>query len=180
MEVEYIFKSERLGFRNWIKNDLKPMAAINSDSEVMQFFPNVQTEGKTQQFIERMQCQFEEKGFCYFAVDKLDGQEFIGFIGLSEQTFKADFTPCIDIGWRLAKRAWGCGYATEGALKSLDYAFNSLELDEVLSIASTVNLQSINVMEKIGMKKVEKFEHPVLKDDPRLKECVLYSRKKIQ
>ena len=74
------------------------MAKINTDEKVMKFFPDVNSKEQTLNFIDRMQLQFEAKGFCYFAVDKLENNEFIGFIGLSEQNYKAEFTPCIDIG----------------------------------------------------------------------------------
>ncbi len=117
--MDYIFTSQRLGFRNWLDSDLPKMAAINADEEVMRFFPSTQTKAKTEEFIKRMQAQFEKHGFCYFAVEILESKALIGFIGLSEQTYKADFTPCVDIGWRLGRTHWGKGYATEGAKRVL-------------------------------------------------------------
>ncbi|PYF72987.1 GNAT family N-acetyltransferase [Pedobacter nutrimenti] len=173
-EQKYIFTSERLGFRNWLMTDVEIMAEINSDEEVMEFFPGTKSRQETTEFIERMQHQFQEKGFCYYAVDKLETSEFIGFIGLSEQVFAADFTPCIDIGWRLKRAQWNKGYATEGAKRCLDYAFNQLKLEKVMAIAPTVNLKSEQVMKKIGMKKTKNFNHPGLADHKRLQECTLY------
>jgi RimJ/RimL family protein N-acetyltransferase len=96
----YLFKSARLGFRNWSDIDVEKMSEINADTEVMEFFPGIQTKIQTIIFIERMKKQLTENSFCYFAVDKLENNQFIGFIGLAEQTFDSDFTPCIDIGWR--------------------------------------------------------------------------------
>ncbi len=98
----YIFKSERLGFRNWTENDKTKMGMINSDPKVMEYFPTIPTQEQTNDFIDRMKTQFTESGFCYFAVDKFESNEFIGFIGIAKQTFESDFTPCVDIGWRLA------------------------------------------------------------------------------
>lgn len=170
----YLFKSERLGFRNWLKKDIKLMAEINSDLEVMKFFPNLLSRKQTIQFIERMKAQLKEKRFCYFAVDKLENSEFIGFIGLSEQTFAADFTPCIDIGWRLKRQEWFKGFATEGAKKCIEYAFKQLELETIYAIAPKINVRSVQVMKKIGMKKVKTFEHPKLAGNEQLQECVLY------
>jgi RimJ/RimL family protein N-acetyltransferase len=170
----YIFKSERLGFRNWLPSDVEPMSGINADPEVMEFFPDVSSKTQTIEFIERMQNQFEEKGFCYFAVDKLEDETFIGFIGLFEQTFESDFTPCVDIGWRLSSAAWNKGFATEGAKRCLEYAFNELKLEKVISICPKVNLRSENVMKKIGMKKAGEFKHPKLVNDERLQDCVVY------
>lgn len=172
--MDYFFTSQRLGFRNWLDSDLSEMAVINADIEVMEYFPSIQTEDQTHQFINRMQKQFASKGFCYFAVEIIETQEFIGFIGLSEQTYQADFTPCIDIGWRINRNFWGKGYATEGARKVLCFAFEELKIKKILSIASAINTSSENVMKKIGMQKVKVFEHSLLKDNTRLKECVLY------
>jgi RimJ/RimL family protein N-acetyltransferase len=171
---KYIFKSERLGFRNWNLTDIEKMHEINSDEKVMEFFPNIPTREQTEEFIERMKKQYENKGFCYFAVDKLEDNKFIGFIGLSEQTYKADFTPCIDIGWRINSNEWNKGFATEGAKKCLDYALNELKLENVFSIAPKINIKSEHIMTKIGMKKQYEFEHSLLTNDERLKTCVLY------
>lgn len=171
---KYLFTSARLGFRNWLPTDIDTMAAMNADKEVMQFFPKVQTLEETQAFITRMQMQYVEKGFCYFAVDSLADSQFIGFIGLSEKNFEADFTPCIDIGWRLSRNQWYKGYATEGAKACLDYAFNHLDLTDVFSIAPQINTPSVKVMEQLGMKKVQHFKHPQLTGNTELQDCVVY------
>lgn len=155
------------------------MAEINADREVMEFFPGISSEKETLEFIKRMQNQYADKGFCYFAVDKLDNGEFIGFIGLSEQVFNTDFTPCTDIGWRLKKSEWGKGYATEGAKACLEFAFRQLKIEDVYSMAPVVNLRSELVMKKMGMKKVKIFDHPKLLNDDRLRKCVLYRKSRI-
>lgn len=174
MQERYLFKSERLGFRKWISSDLSEMAKINADPEIMKFFPKTQTTEETQSFIERMQKQFTEFGYCYFAVELLADSEFIGFIGIAYQTYQADYTPCTDIGWRLSKKHWGKGYATEGAKRCLEYAFQNLGLIKIFSIAPKTNENSEAVMTKIGMSKVKEFDHPLLLDNNRLKVCVLY------
>ena len=170
----YLFKSIRLGFRDWKEADIEKMATLNSDSEVMRFFPSTQSFEVTKKFISRMKKQYTEKGYCYFAVDRLEDVEFIGFIGLSEPIYEADFTPCVDIGWRLARKFWGMGYATEGAKRCLSYGFDQLNLEKLVSTAPVLNKPSIQVMKKIGMTKVKYFEHPLLTDNHRLKDCVLY------
>jgi len=171
---KYIFISDRLGFRNWNLIDIDKMHEINSDVKVMEFFPSIPSKGQTTEFIERMQNQFQDKGFCYFAVDKLEDNEFIGFIGLSEQTYKADFTPCIDIGWRIDSNEWNKVFATEGAKRCLEYAFNDLKLKKVFSIAPKINTKSEHIMKKIGLKKQYEFEHSLLTNNDQLKACVLY------
>lgn len=171
---DYLFTSRRLGFRNWLEQDLELMAAISANVEVMQFFPRPASFEQTDQFIKRMQDQFDENDFCYFAVDKLEDSSFIGFIGLMLQDYEADFTPCVDIGWRLDPTAWNKGYATEGALACLGYGFKDLGLDSIYSTAPVVNVKSEVVMKKIGMRKVKEFDHPRLLDDDRLRNCNLY------
>ena len=176
--MPHLFKSKRLGFRNWLASDIDNMSKINLDEKVMEFFPHTISRDQTIKFIKRMQNQYDENGFCYFAANKLENNEFIGFIGLSEQTFEAEFTPCLDIGWRLASKEWNKGYATEGALRCLEFAFNDLKLDRVCSFAPKINTKSEDIMVKIGMTKLYEFEHPKLIDD-RLKACVLYEKVKI-
>ncbi|MDP8162982.1 GNAT family N-acetyltransferase [Pasteurella skyensis] len=174
----YIFKSERLGFRNWSENDLEKLYEINSDVSVMEFFPSILSKNKTLEFIENMKKQFIKNKFCYFAVETLEKNEFIGFIGLNEQNYDSDFTPCIDIGWRLSKKYWNKGYATEGAKKCLEYAFEELGIKNIKSVCPKVNTKSENVMKKIGMKKIKEFNHPLLEQYKKIENCVLYEIEK--
>lgn len=171
---KYLFTSERLGFRNWELSDIDSMFEINSDEKIMEFFPAFPTRNQTFEFIERMSIQFQEKGYCYFAVDKLENAEFIGFIGISNQNFPADFTPCIDIGWRIKSAEWNKGFATEGAKKCLEYAKDKLQLNHIYSIAPKINRKSEQIMLKIGMKKQYEFQYSLLENNTQLKTCVLY------
>ncbi len=170
----YIFTSERLGFRNWKVDDVDLLYKLNSNEEVMRYFPSVQTKEQCAEFIIRMQKQFKKNKFCYFAVDLLGTEEFIGFVGISEQTYEIDFNPSVDIGWRLLPEFWGKGYATEGAKACLQYGFETIKLDKIISVAPTINIPSITVMKKVGMQKVKLFNHPSLKAFPKLEECMLY------
>ena len=147
--MTYLFHSARLGFRNWSDADIDPMAAISADDEVMKYFPAVATYEQTAAFVKRMQDEFAERGYCYFAVDELSTNSFIGFIGLSWRTFAADFTPCVDIGWRLKPEVWNKGYATEGAIRCLDYAFETLKLEKVYSTTPKMNTASERVMQNV-------------------------------
>ena len=175
----YLFTSERLGFRNWKTSDVNSLFELNSNNEVMRYFPAIQTKTQSESFIQRMQEQFQKNGFCYFAVEVIETQEFIGFIGISEQTYEIDFNPSIDIGWRLHPKFWRKGYATEGAKKCLEFAFKELNIKEIVSVAPTINIPSITVMKKIGMEKIKDFKHPLLKAHSELEMCSLYSLKKI-
>lgn len=80
----------------------------------------------------------------------------------------------MEIGWRLAKEFWKQGYATEGAKAVLDYGFNILNLDKIVSFTATINTPSQAVMERLGMQKVKNFEHPKVPLHHELREHVLY------
>jgi RimJ/RimL family protein N-acetyltransferase len=170
----YLFSSKRLGFRTWNESDLDALVLLNQNTEVMKYFPSVQTAAQCLDFINRMQKQMTENGHCYFVVEELESGKFIGFIGLLLQTFESDFTPAVDIGWRLSPEFWGKGFAIEGALRCLEFGWSELGLKKIISVAPQINVPSLRVMEKIGMVKVKTFNHPLLNDYPELQSCELY------
>ena len=162
----YIFKSERLGFRNWTSEDLEEFAKLNSDEEVMEHFPKTLSKNEVEIFIDRLEKHFDKNGFTYYATEILETKEFIGMIGLAFQEYKTKFTPAIDIGWRLKRNAWGKGYATEGAKRCLEYAFNELDINKIISVCTIHNKKSEKVMKKIGMTKKGEFNHPEMIKNP--------------
>ncbi len=170
----YLFTSNRLGFRYWQLEDLDLFADMNVDPEVMRCFPSPLTRTESKDFIHKLIKHQKDYGHSYFAVEHLKNKEFIGFIGLAYQTYESHFTPATDIGWRLKRSAWGNGYATEGATRCLDLAFEKLKLDKILSTCTLQNAISKRVMQKIGMKKVEEFDHPRLQEYNDLVRCVRY------
>ena len=170
----YDFTSERLGFRNWHSSDLDNMFELNQDKEVMKYFPTLQDRETTSTFIQRMQEQYLEYSYCYFAVEKLANKEFLGFIGISNQDYGEELGKFVDIGWRLKQTAWGNGYATEGAKECLKWAKTTIGLTEIYAVAPAINEPSIHVMRKIGMHPVKEFVHPKLLDYNKIKQCVLY------
>ncbi|EIM05237.1 hypothetical protein A1A1_17240 [Planococcus antarcticus DSM 14505] len=107
-------------------------------------------------------------------MEKKGDGTFIGFIGLLEITMAIKGKGSAEIGWRLDKRFWKQGYATEGALACLAYAFGRLNMNEVYSFTSLVNEPSETVMKRVGMTKVGEFEHPKLEADSLLKRHTLY------
>ena len=157
---EYLFKSKRLGFRNWRNKDLEEFLKLNSDKLVMEHFPNTLSVNEVENLIDRLKNQFEENGFTYYATEILETKEFIGMIGLASQTYESNFTPAVDIGWRLKRSAWGKGYATEGGKRCIEYAFNELSINKIISVCTINNSNSENVMKKIGMTKIGEFNHP--------------------
>ena len=166
-------ETERLVLRQWQASDREPFAALNADPEVMAHFPALLTREQSDQLIDRHSALLTAGEPALFAVDA-DGT-FIGFVGLAVPRFEASFTPCVEIGWRLAREAWGHGYATEAALAVLDHGFNTLMLNEIVSFTSVGNLRSRAVMERIDMHFVREFEHPNLAPGHRLRRHVLYA-----
>lgn len=174
MTKKYLFTSDRLGFRPWESDDLKPYARLNADPQVMEFFPRTYSANESARQIERFQRMTEIHGYAPYAVDRLDTQALIGFIGFMHTDFPASFTPCTEIGWRLAREAWGQGYATEGAMACLQYGWKTLELEEIYSFTAVVNQRSERVMQKIGMEAKGHFEHPKIEEGSVLRPHVLY------
>lgn len=174
---EYLFTSERLGFRKWRDADLSEFAELNSDDAVMKHFPKTLSKKEVEALIVALKNHYTENGFTYYATEILATKEFIGMIGLAFQEYKTKFTPAIDIGWRLKRRAWGKGYATEGARRCLDYAFNELGIKKIISVCTVKNTNSERVMQKIGMTKIGDFNHPELVDYPEHEKHFCYEIK---
>jgi len=145
------FETPRLLLRDWHPSDRAPFAAINADPLVMRYFPSTLNGEGSDAMVERNRLHFERHGFGLWAAAVRETNEFAGFIGLSVPSFETDFTPCIEIGWRLASCFWNKGLATEGASAVLRFAFDTLHLDQVVSFTVVENLPSRRVMEKIGM-----------------------------
>jgi len=167
-------ETSRLRLRDWKKADLEPFYLMNADKKVMSYFPKTLSTDETNIFYQAIITEFKEYGFGLYAVELKDSKEFIGFTGFHRAVFQADFTPCIEIGWRLKKEAWGKGYATEGAKACLHYGFSQLNLTDVYSFTANINTPSQNVMKKIGMSYVKSFNHPKLDISSPLCEHVLY------
>ncbi len=168
-------KTDRLLLRQWKEEDFDAFAAMNADPEVMEFYPNIQSSEESFGMAKKFQNLISQKGWGFWAVEKLCDNSFIGFVGLHEPTYDLPVTPCTEIGWRLSKSSWGKGYAIEAAKAVLKFAFNELKLEQVYSFTSVGNLRSRSVMEKIGMKNTNaNFNHPIIPEGHRLSEHVLY------
>ena len=174
-----ICETERLIVRNWRDSDIDLMHTINSDEQVMEFFPGRRDRHQCVELIHRLQKTIAETGYGFFAVELRETGETIGFAGLS----KPDIHPVlpdetIEIGWRLAVPYWGKGYATESAIELLRLGFLDRNLQEIVSFAVHDNHRSTAVMERIGLKPdpSRDFDHPRIPDThPHLKRHVLYA-----
>ena len=172
-------KTKRLILRSWRESDLEPFAQMNADPKVMEYFPSVMSREESDQLARMLAIKIEKTGYGFLAVSVPNVSEFIGFLGLNsidKTTWPVHFSPAIEIGWRLAAPYWGKGYATEGAIACLKYAFEALGLHEIVSFTAEQNMPSRAVMSKIGMHYDPKgdFDHPKLPNGHRLKKCVLY------
>lgn len=169
-----ILETKRLILRHWKVEDKAVFAEMNSDPEVMRYFPNVMNERESNDMADRISELIDKQGYGLYAVEEKDGGSFIGFIGFAHPSFEASFTPCVEIGWRLHNKAWGRGYATEGAKACLAYGFRTLGFNTITSFTSEINRPSINVMKKIGLKYDLNFSHPKIDRDHELCEHVMY------
>lgn len=168
--------TDRLLLRQWRESDRATWAALNADPEVMAHFPAPLTRAQSDAFVTWAAEHIRRHGWGLWAVEVRASGEFIGDIGLMEVTFDAPFAPAVEIGWRLAKEAWGHGYATEGAQAALAHGFRELGLDEIVSFTTTTNVPSQRVMQRIGMRHDASgdFEHPRIQRGDRLCRHVLY------
>jgi RimJ/RimL family protein N-acetyltransferase len=169
------FETRRLRLRQWRESDHTPFAAMNADPTVMEFFASLQSRETSAASIAAWQSQFASQGWSNWAAELLESGEFIGFIGLSVPRRTFPFSPCVEIGWRLAREYWGRGYATEGAKAALRVGFERIDLSEVVSFTAVGNLKSRAVMERIGMVNVNQdFEHPGVPEGHFLRLHCLY------
>lgn len=138
----------------------------------MRWLGGPQTREASDQLAQRIRAETERFGL--WAVEVPDVADFIGFVGLQVPSFEATFTPCVEVGWRLAHPYWGFGYASEAAVASLAYAFGALGLEEVVSFTAVHNVRSRRVMERIGMREADEFDHPSVPAGHELERHVLY------
>jgi RimJ/RimL family protein N-acetyltransferase len=172
--------TSRLILRTWREADLEEFARLNDDVVVMEFMPRRLSRDESDAMASRIRTDMEKRGWGLWAVElkahRSLGVPFIGYVGLSIPSFEAPFTPCVEIGWRLAKEHWGRGYASEAAEASLRFAFEKLTLQQIVSFTVPLNRRSIRVMERIGMSRDPSgdFEHPKLPAEHPLRAHVLF------
>jgi RimJ/RimL family protein N-acetyltransferase len=168
--------TERLRLRAWRDSDLPALAAFSADPRVMQFMPKRLTLDECKALAERLRDYYVEPGFRHWVVEVPGVAPCIGLIGLKPPPFAAAFTPCVEIGWRLAAEHWGRGYATEAARRVLAYGFEVCGLSEIVAFTTTANLRSRALMERLGMRRdpADDFEHPHLPQGHPLRPHVLY------
>ncbi len=171
--------TNRLLLRAWKESDYPLFAKMNADKRVMEHFPSTLSTKESSALATKLSEELEEKEYGLWAVEVPDITSFIGFVGLHYQDFEGPFTPCIEIGWRLAFEHWGKGYAFEAATKVVDYAFSKLKLRELVSFTAKTNKRSQKLMQRLKMTHdpADDFEHPKLALGHPLRSHVLYRLK---
>ena len=165
----------RLRLRRWRDADRAPFAALNADPAVMEFFPAPQSREASDASIDAWQAQLESRGWSNWAVELVESGEFMGFVGLSVPRRALPCSPCVEVGWRLARRFWGRGLASEAARAALGAGFERIGLTEIVSFTALGNLRSRAVMERIGMRDAHQdFEHPGVPEGHALRLHCLY------
>lgn len=174
-----IIQTERLILRQWCDQDIDPYRKLNADPKVMEFFPATWSQEESDTSLQSARNHIEKYGWGKWAVSLLETDEFIGRIGLEDINFQASFSPNIELGYRIAYKHWGKGYASEGAKAALEYGFQHINLEEIVAFTPIQNLRSQVVMQRIGMhhNRKDDFDHPKLPENHRLRRHVLYRLK---
>lgn len=168
------FETERLRVRQWKAADREPFAALNADPAVMAFFPSLLTRAGSNAVADRCESLIRERGWGFWAVETKEAGAFIGFVGLHTPSDRFPFSPCVEIGWRLAAPHWGKGFAWEAARGALRIGFQTLGLAEIVSFTALGNRRSRAVMARLGMREASIFEHPEVAENSPLRRHCLY------
>ncbi len=176
MVVPVEVATDRLILRRWRDADKPPFASLNADPEVREHFPDLLTADASNASVDRFEQHWDNHSYGLFALERRDTNEFIGFTGLARAEFDAPFLPAVEVGWRLARKAWGQGFATEAATAALWFGFEKVGLDEIVSFTSVTNRPSQRVMQRIGMTRDRgnDFDHPNVDEGSPLRRHVLY------
>ena len=155
------FETDRLRLRQWQVADREPFAELNADPRVMEFFPATLDRPSSDAMADRCESLIAERGWGFWAAEVKASSQFIGFVGLHIPDPQLPFSPCVEIGWRLAFECWGKGLASEAARGALRAGFERLNLPEIVSFTAVGNLRSRAVMERLGMREAANtFDHP--------------------
>ncbi len=169
-------ETKRLILRRWTPEDVEPFALLNADPRVMEFFPATLSRAESETMIKTVEDRIDQHGFGFWAAELRSTRELIGFIGLNVPGYPLPFSPCVEVGWRLAHKHWGNGYAQEGARAAIQLGFDKFGLREIVSFTTLNNIRSRKVMERIGMVQDSsgEFDHPKLEEAHPLRRHVLY------
>jgi RimJ/RimL family protein N-acetyltransferase len=168
--------TKRLRLRAWRESDLPAFAALSADPRVMEFLPKRLSIAECEASALRFRDYYLAPGFRHWVVEASGVASFIGLVSLKPPPFEAAFTPCVEIGWRLAAAYWGQGYATEAAGRVIAHGFTTCRLAEIVAFTTVANQRSRALMERLGMTRdpADDFAHPHLPEGHPLRPHVLY------
>ncbi len=176
LENKGMLETKRLRLREWTDADREPLASMNADPAVMEYFPSVLSREESDAMFDRVVAHFQKHQFGFWIMELPGIDPFAGILGLGIPRFESHFTPCIEIGWRIKPEYWGRGLAPEGARLCLDYGFHKLNQQQIVAMTTVDNRKSRRVMEKLGMHwdPADDFDHPLVPDGHRYVRHVLY------
>ena len=173
---EFRLETERLVLRSWRDEDLQPFHAMCSDPDVMATLGPLMSVDETAALIGRMNDREERDGHTFWVMESREAGAFIGFCGVVRAMDGLPIAGKPELGWRMARSAWGKGYVTEAAHATIRWCWENLPDDSLYAITSVDNMRSRAVMERIGMKycEGEDFDHFNVPSDSPLLRHVLY------
>jgi ribosomal-protein-alanine N-acetyltransferase len=173
-------QTQRLRLRAWRDEDLPIFAAMNANGEVNRYLLGPLTRLQSDAVVGRFIQHFQHVGFGMWAVEAPSVASFIGAVGISIPSYTAPFTPCVEVGWRMAPEYWGHGFATEAAQAALEFGFRKVELPEIVALTVPQNARSRALVAKLGMTRAasDDFDHPLVPAGHPLQRHVLYRLRK--
>lgn len=164
-------RTPRLQLRQWRDDDLPAFAELNADEQVMEYLIGPLSQTQSDAMAQQIRELIAQRGWGFWAVERLADSRFLGFVGLHTPRPELPCSPCVEIGWRLVRDAWGQGFATEAAQAALRAGFDRLQLKEIVAFTAAGNLRSQAVMRRLGMEHVpaRDFAHPSLPAGHRLR-----------
>jgi RimJ/RimL family protein N-acetyltransferase len=172
-----VIETARLVLRQWRDSDRAPFAAMGADLQVMAHFPALLTRAESDALIDRLSAAIAERGWGLWAIERHEDGRFLGWTGLNPVTFPCPVEGEVEIGWRLARAAWGQGYAREAALAALAFGWE-LGLARIVSFTVAANTRSWELMQRIGLDRRADldFDHPRLAAGHPLRRHIVYAR----
>jgi RimJ/RimL family protein N-acetyltransferase len=146
----HVLETRRLILRPIVKEDTTVYWRFFSDPETMRFYPSTRNLKETEQFVQRQLERYQQDGYGPWAIELRSSHQMIGYCGLIHQI--VDSIDEMEIGYLVCRDYWGKGYATEAAIGSRDYAFDELKAQRLISLIDPMNVASIAVSRKVGMK----------------------------
>lgn len=151
---------------------------MNADPEVMRHFPALLSREEADALIDRVNARIAAAGVGFWAVERAEDGAFLGFAGLNCIGHAIPVKGEWEVGWRLARHAWGQGYASEAGRASLSHGFSVMGLERIIAYTAITNLPSVAVMQRIGMVAApeQDFDHPDIAEGSPIRRHIVYAK----